>query len=130
MKGEEEHLSQREREFMDIIYRLGQATANRVQDELSSKLANATVRTILRILEGKGHLSHTEEGRSFIYSPTRSRTLEAKSALKRIVGVFYEGSIASAMAGLLQMKDTQLSNQDLDQLESLIQAAKEKGGKE
>ena len=126
--GSEQRLSQREREVMDAIYRLGRATAREVQEELHDDLANATIRTMLRILEEKGHLKHTEDGRRFVYSPTRARSREAKNAMQRLVGVFYEGSVTSAMAGLLKLKDTQLSDRELDELSELIEAAREKGG--
>ena len=120
----EQKLSLREREIMDAIYRLGRATAREVQEKLPDELANATVRTMLRILEEKGHLRHIEEGRRFVYSPTRPRSREAKGAMQRLVGVFYEGSVASAMAGLLQMKDTRLSDQEVEELSALIESAR------
>jgi len=127
--GTESKLSQREREIMDAIYRLGRATAKEVQEKLTDDLANATIRTMLRILEEKGHLKHVEDGRKFVYSPTRPRSREAKNAMQRLVGVFYEGSVASAMAGLLRMKDTQLSDKELDELSAMIETAREKGTK-
>ena len=112
---------------MDAIYRLGSASAREVQGQMHDELANATIRTMLRILEDKGHLRHVEDGRRFIYSPTRPRSSEARNAMQRLVGVFYEGSVASAMAGLLQMKDTQLSDEELNELSALIESAREKG---
>ena len=112
---------------MDIVYRLGTATAREIQEELGDDLANATIRTMLRILEDKGHLRHRENGRRFVYSPVRSRRQEASSALKRIVGVFYEGSVASAVAGMIENRDTHLSWEELDEIAAVIEGARKKG---
>jgi predicted transcriptional regulator len=120
-------LSSREREIMDVVYRLGRATATEIQAELADDLANATIRTLLRILEQKGHLKHRENGRQYVYSPVRPRGREARTALRRLVGVFYQGSVSSAVAGLIEHGDTNLSTQELDELERVIQRARESG---
>ncbi len=127
---DESRLSVREREIMDVVYRLGKATAKEIQAELKDELANATIRTMLRILEEKGHLKHTEEGRSFVYSPVRSSKREADSALKRIVGVFYKGSVANAVAGMIEHRDAKLSEEELDELADIIEKARKKTGRD
>ena len=106
---------------MDVVYRLGEATAQEIQEELADDLANATIRTMLRILEQKGHLSHRADGRRYIYSPVRSRDSEGTSALQRIVGVFYKGSIANAVTGLLGRENLELEDAELDELAALIE---------
>ena len=113
---------------MDVIYRLGAATATEIQGAMRDELANATIRTQLRILEQKGHLKHRESGRQYVYSPMRSRGKEARSALRRLVGVFYQGSVASAVAGMIEHGDAKLSEHELDELERVIQKAREEGG--
>ncbi|MEM1294780.1 MAG: BlaI/MecI/CopY family transcriptional regulator [Verrucomicrobiota bacterium] len=124
--NQESKLSSREREIMDLVWRIGEATARQVQEALPDKPANATVRTILRILEGKGYLTHREEGRKFIYAPVESREKTAESALRRLLGVFYNGSVSEAVSGLLQMKDTNLNADELERLEEMIRTAKQK----
>ena len=112
---------------MDVVYRLGTATAKEIQESLSDDLANATIRTLLRILEEKGHLRHQEKGRQFVYAPVRSRRQEARTAMQRLVGVFYEGSVASAVAGIIKHGDTKLSSGELDELERIIREARDIG---
>ena len=113
---------------MDVVYRLGKATATEIQQAIGDDRANATVRTLLRILEQKGHVRHRESGRQYIYSPVRSRRKEARSALQRLVGVFYQGSVASAVAGMIENSDAKLSTRELDELEQIIRKAREEGG--
>ncbi|MEM7144581.1 MAG: BlaI/MecI/CopY family transcriptional regulator [Verrucomicrobiota bacterium] len=125
--GESEKLSSRERQVMDVMYRHGEATAREVEEALPDLLANATVRTVLRILEEKGHLAHREEGRQFVYYPVRPKEQEAKSAMERMLGVFYDGSVSAAVSGLLELEDAQLSAQELEDLESMIRKARNKG---
>ena len=113
---------------MDVVYRLGEATARRIESELPDSLANATVRTLLRILEQKGHLRHREEGRTFVYYPSQSKARVAQSALKQLLGVFYNGSVQEAVSGLLQMEDTRLTPEQYDELVRLIESAREREG--
>lgn len=120
----ETRLSPREREIMDVIYRMESASANEIQEALGDKLANATVRTQLRILEEKGHLTHIEKGRQYHYSPVRSRSKEARSAWQRLVGVFYEGSVKNAVVGMIESNDAELDVEELEELERIIRKAR------
>ena len=70
---EHSKLSRRERQVMDIIYARGQAGASDVLAAMGDPPSRASVRTFLRILEEKGHLTHHKRGREFIYQPTRPR---------------------------------------------------------
>ena len=83
-------LSRRERQIMDILYRLGRATANDVLGELPGAPSHSTVRTQLRVLESKGHVRHEEQGLRYVYFPTTSRQAARKSALKHLVETFFE----------------------------------------
>src|ERR1041384_7363947 len=85
-------LSKRERQIMDIIYRLGRATANEVMAELSTDKTYSTIRSQLRTLEEKGHVRHEEEGLRYVYSPAVPRRAAGKSALKHLVETFFDGS--------------------------------------
>lgn len=126
---EGENLSPRERQIMDAVYQLGEATANDICGALPVPLANATVRTILRILEEKGHLRHREEGRTYVYRPAHSKQSAASGALRRILGVFYDGSVTQAFSGLLDLHDTRLSEAELDDLQRMIDEARDRKSK-
>ena len=66
-------LSKRERQIMDVLYRLGRATAGEVREALSGGPSDSTVRTQLRVLETKGHVVHEAQGNRFIYAPSVPR---------------------------------------------------------
>src|SRR4029450_2900119 len=84
-------LTRRERHIMDILFRLGRATAEEVMKELSGNPSYSTVRTQLRVLEQKGHVRHEEVGRRFVYEPAVRRRAVSKSALRNCVYIFYGG---------------------------------------
>src|ERR1041385_7621007 len=89
-------LSRRERQIIDILYRRGRATAAEVMEDLPGDSTYSTVRTQLRVLEGKGHVRHEQEGQRYIYSPAIARGTVRRSALKHLVETFYEGSVEQA----------------------------------
>ncbi len=120
-------LSRRERQIMDVIYRMGEATAEQVRLELPDSPANASVRTLLRILEAKGQLVHRREGKQFIYSPVMSPEAVGHSVLRTITRTFYQGSPHKTLAALLSMSRAELSRQELDELKGLIEAYEEAG---
>jgi predicted transcriptional regulator len=117
-------LSRRERQIMDVIYRLGEATALQVLAELSDPPSRTAVRTLLTILERKGHLSHRASGKEYVYKPVRSGAVVAKSALRRVLDTFFGGSVERALAVYLADPKSQLSTQDLKRLKKLIEQAK------
>ncbi|MFT4640199.1 MAG: BlaI family penicillinase repressor [Verrucomicrobiales bacterium] len=117
-------LSPREREIMDALLIRGEGTAREIQDALKAPLANATIRTMLRILESKGAVKHRMDGRRFVYRPTRPRHQQARTAMNRLVKVFYEGSITQTVSSLLQMGDKKLSDAELEELSAMVDAAK------
>src|SRR6266446_8637303 len=85
-------LTRRERQIMDILYRRGRATAGEVLEELSGDPSSSTVRTQLRVLEGKGHVRHEEQGLRYVYMPAVPRRAVRKSALRHLVDTFFDGS--------------------------------------
>ena len=119
-------LTRRERQIMDIIFARGEATGAEVNAALPDQPSYSTVRTLLRILEEKGHLKHREDGQRFIYLPTKSRAAESKSALKRVVQTFFEGSFADAVAALVDTADGKLPADELKRIEEIIKRAKAK----
>ena len=120
----ETHLSRRERQIMDIIYRRGRASVADVLEDMVDRPSYSSVRTLIRILERKGHLGHVKEGNRYIYLPTRSRDAAGRSAFRRLVHTFFEGSSGKAIAALLARPDTKLSEEELAHLTELIEEAK------
>jgi len=123
------HLSRRERQIMDVVYRLGRASAADVTGHLPDPPSYSAVRALLRILEDKGHLRHTEEAGSgkYVYFPTRPRDHAGKSALQRVVQTFFDNSAEKAVAALLDLADRDLSDQELERLAKLIEQARTEG---
>ncbi|MCI0684710.1 MAG: BlaI/MecI/CopY family transcriptional regulator [Gemmataceae bacterium] len=122
-----EALSRRERQIMEIVYRRGQASAAEVVAELPDPPSKTAVRTLLRILEDKGHLKHRQEGLAYVYVPARSRSQAAKSAFRRVLDTFFEGSLEKAVAAHLGDDAADLSPDELARLANLIRQARKKG---
>ena len=121
------HLSRRERQIMDVIYRRGAATAAEVHGALPDAPSYSAVRALLRILEEKRHLTHAQDGPRYIYSPVIPRAAARESALRGVVRTFFGGSATEAVAALLDMSDGKLSRDDLDEIAGLIRRAKKEG---
>jgi predicted transcriptional regulator len=120
-------LSRRERQIMDIIYRLGRATAAEIMENLPDPPSYSAVRALLRILEEKGHLRHRQEGPRYVYRPTVSRERAKRSALKHMLSTFFEGSVTQAVAALIDISEDELSEDDLERIADIIRQAKEEG---
>ena len=120
-------LSRRERQIMDILYRLGSATAAEVQENLAEAPGYSAVRALLRILEEKGHLKHAYDGPRYVYAPVVSRPVAQKSALKQMVKTFFDGSTSNAVAALLDMSGSDLSESELNRLSKIVEQAKREG---
>lgn len=120
-------LGRRERQIMDVVYRLGRATVAEVLEHLPDPPSYSAVRAMLRILEGKGHLKHEQDGPRYVYLPTVARARARRSMLRHVVHTFFNGSTEQAMAALLESADTKLSEAELDRLSSLIQHARKQG---
>ena len=114
-----------EREVLRLVWRFGPVTAETVRGELQRPLKESTVRTVLRRLEEKGHLSHTVAGRTFVFGAAEARGSAAAKAVKRIADWFCEGSVEEVVAGLVDAK--MLDKADLTRIAEKI--AKAKGGK-
>jgi len=120
-------LSRRERQIMDIVYARGEASAADVHDGLPDAPSYSAVRALLAILVEKGHLKHrTEQGR-YIYVPTRRRAQVGRSALRRVLDTFFEGSLEKAVAALLAGSDASLSQEELQRLGQLIEQSRKEG---
>lgn len=117
-------LSRRERQIMDILYELGRATAADVMNALPGDPSDSTVRTQLRVLEGKGHVRHEEEGQKYVYLPVVPRRVVRKSALKHVVNTFFDGSVEKVVAALLGPDGGKLTDEELDRIAELVSKAR------
>jgi BlaI family transcriptional regulator, penicillinase repressor len=123
----EHHLSRRERQIMDVLHAKESATAAEVRTLLPDPPSYSAVRALLRILEEKGYARHREDGTRYVYVPRVSKQAASRSALKRVVTTFFQGSVTQAMAALLEKADTELSDAELDELEQIIRQARKEG---
>ena len=119
------HLSRRERQIMDIIHRLGKATATEVMEALPNPPSYSTVRALLRLMEEKGYLRHETDGTKYVFLPTLAREKALQSALKQMVQTFFAGSTEQAVAALLSK--SKLKQDELDRLSVLIEQARKEG---
>ena len=119
------HLSRRERQILDTLYRLGRANAADIRRELPDPPSYSAVRAMLRILEEKGHVRHVEEGLRYMYMPVVSRDRVRHSALRHLVETFFGGSPAEAATALLDSSAGKLSGLELERLSEMIRKAKE-----
>ena len=120
-------LSRRERQIMDIVYARGQASATNVLADISDPPSRASVRTLLRILEEKGHLRHHKKSREFIYQPIRPRKRAGQSAMRRVLSTFFDGSLEQAVVAHLSDSAAAFSTEELNRLAKLIRRAGTKG---
>jgi predicted transcriptional regulator len=120
-------LSRRERQIMDVIYRLGHATAAEVMGGLPDPPGYSAVRAMLRVLEEKGHVQHVSQGPRYVFLPTVPREKARRSALKQLVQTFFDGSTEQAVAALLDLSGSKLSDDELDRLSELIDQARKEG---
>ena len=123
-KHNHQHLSRRERQIMDIIYNNGEATVSLVHQQMAEPPSYTTVRTLMRLLEEKGHLKHKQDGPRYIYLPTVPKTKAQQSALRQLMSTFFNNSPTQAVAALLDLESTKLSEDDIRELETLLKQAK------
>ena len=120
-------LSRRERQIMDIVYSRNEATAAEILAGLPDPPSYSAIRALLRILVDKGHLQHREDGPRYIYAPIVSRQKARARALAQLVNTFFDGSAAQAVSALLDSSQGKVSKAELDELSTLIAAARRKG---
>ena len=120
-------LSRRERQILDVLYKAGQATAAEVQQALHDPPSYSAVRTLLRILEDKGHVRHRQEGARYVYMPTLERERAKRSALHHMLNTFFEGSATQAIAALLDEGSKRLTKEEWDRLRDMIDRARKEG---
>lgn len=117
-------LSRRERQIMEIVYQHGQATAAEVREKMPDPPSYSAVRTMLRILEEKGHLRHEQDGPRYVFMPIVPREEARSTALKRLVRTFFDDSPESAMAALLDIGEGELDERALERIARRIEEAR------
>lgn len=113
-------LSRRERQIMDILYKLERASVGGVLAKLADKPSYSTVRAQLRVLEEKGHVRHEEHGLRYVYIPAVPRDVARRSALRHLVETFFEGSTEKVVAALLGGEVARISPEELERISRLI----------
>jgi predicted transcriptional regulator len=119
-------LSRRERQIMDVLHREGRADAAQVRAAIPDPPSYSAVRATLRILEDKGFVRHEEQAGRYVYAAAQSRDTARRSAVKRLLDTFFEGSAAHAAAALLGTPNAKFSSEELDRLEALIEKARKR----
>src|SRR4029434_7736780 len=117
------HLSRRERQIMDVLYSRGRATVAEMLEQIPDPPSYSAVRAMLRILEEKGHIRHEQDGARYVFLPTMTRDKGKRSALSHLLQTFCDGSAEQAVATLLDVSSSKLSDADLDRLAELIEKA-------
>jgi len=120
-------LSRRERQIMDILFQRGKASAAEVREAMPDAPSYSAVRAMLRILEEKGHVKHQAEGLKYVYLPSIAREKAKRSAVKHLLDTFFNGSPEHAMAALLDVSATRLSDDELDRMAQMIEQARKEG---
>lgn len=120
-------LSRREREMMDIVFRLRRATAAQVMAEMAAPPSYSAVRATLRVLENKGHLVHEHEGNRYVYRPAVRTDRARRAAVDHLLETFFGGSPERLVAALLERPRHELDREELERLSRLIDKAREEG---
>lgn len=123
-KLSEAGLTRRERQIMDLVYARDEVSARDVWQHIPERPSYSTVRTLLGVLEGKGHLTRRQFGKALLYRATKPRSQVAASALRRLLATFFEGSVERAVSGLLELEDRYLTDEELTRIARLIKEAR------
>ena len=124
--NDDSRLSRRERQIMDIVYELGQASAAEVRERLPDPPGYSAVRALLAKLEAKRRLRHVQDGPRYVFLPTVARREARESAIDRLLRTFFDGSPAEAVSALLG-RSRDMSDQELDALREAIDTARRRG---
>lgn len=119
-------LSRRERQIMDALFELGEASARDIHSALQDAPSYSAVRAQLAILVDKGHISFRQDGARYIYAPVQPVSNAREGAVRRLVKTFFGGSTISAVNALLGMQGRNLDASELDELEALIQRERDR----
>ncbi len=121
-------LSRRERQIMEVIIREGEATVASIHKQIEDAPTLNAVRTMVQILEEKGHLDREKRGREFVYFPKLNRIEEGAAAFQKVVETFFQGSIGEALAAHFSGGQKEVSQEEAERLEKLIANARKAEG--
>ena len=124
---ESSELSRRERQIMDAVFALGEATVNQVVEAIPSPPTAMAVRRMMHILEEKGHLRRRERGREVIYLPRQTKGKAGRRAFAQVLDTFFGGSLEEALAAHLHSRKDQVSADERERLIALIEQAQHEG---
>jgi predicted transcriptional regulator len=127
MLKNQQGLSRRERQIMDLLYRLGRATAAEIHASLPDAPSYSAVRAMLRILEEKKHIRHEEKDLRYIFMPVVPREKARRSAVRHMLETFFEGSPEQAVATLLDVSASHLTDEEIDRMAERIEKARKEG---
>lgn len=111
-------LTDREAEFMEVLWKHGPSTVTEVREQLQDEPAYTTVLTILRNLESKGYVGPTKDGRAHRYAPLVERDVARRSALKDLSDKFFNGSAEQLLTHLVS--DQKLSAAQVKRIQQLL----------
>ena len=120
-------LGRRERQIMDVIYQLGEASVSDVLKGLPDPPSYSAVRTMIRLLEGKGFLRHRRDGTRYVYRPTQSKETASRSALRHLLRTFFAESPTDAVAAILDVTSEDLTDENLSRIKRMIDEARKEG---
>jgi predicted transcriptional regulator len=120
-------LSRRERQIMDAIFALGEATVNQVVESIPSPPTAMAVRRMMHILEEKGHLRRRQNGREVIYAPRQTKDKAGRNAFEQVLETFFGGSLEEALTAHLHFRKDQVSAAERERLIKLIEQAQQEG---
>ena len=117
-------LSKRERQIMDVVYRLGAASSSQIQQGIPDAPGSSSVRTLVARLEAKGFLKHKEEGRRFVYVPIVPRSKARRNALTHLVRTFFNGSVAETLSALIDTNHGRIPDDEIERMRDMIERAR------
>jgi predicted transcriptional regulator len=120
-------LARREQQIMHVIHQLGEASVGMVLAKLPEPPSYSAVRTMIRSLEAKGLLTHRQDGKRYVYKAKESRQAASRSAIQRLLQVFFGGSAHDAVAAILDVSAGQLQEDELKRIQTLINEARAEG---
>ena len=120
-------LARRERQIMDVIFKLGEATVGEVLERLPDPPSYSSVRTIIRKIEAKGLLTHRQDGKRYVYRARQSRETASRTALQKLMDVFFSGSAPDTVAAIMDVSAKTLDPDDLDRISKIIEQARKEG---
>lgn len=112
---------------MDVLFARGKATAAELVEAISDGPGNSAMRTLLKVLEEKGHVTHEEVGRVYCYSPTVALESARRSALRHVVDTFFEGSMENVVATMLKLRRNRVDPEEAERIAAMIEEAARKG---